>query len=56
MRIAAYMCSTVMRYLDCIIQWADNLFMREDRESINQAAQPYAAAEILKAGAASRRM
>jgi hypothetical protein len=48
LRITAYMQTTVRNYLDCLIQEADMLFMRDARESITEAAQLYLlAAEIL---------
>lgn len=48
MRISAYMKNVVMKYLDNIIRWADNLFMRDTLEAINEAANLYIlAAKIL---------
>lgn len=48
LRITAYMRSTVMRYLDCIIGRADNLFASGTRENVNEAAGLYLlASEIL---------
>ncbi|MEW6731025.1 MAG: neuraminidase-like domain-containing protein [Acidobacteriota bacterium] len=48
LRIAAYMKTTVMKYLDCLIAEADMLFTMDLRETINEATQLYLlAAEIL---------
>lgn len=41
MRIAAYMKSVVMKYLDNLIAWGDQLFRRDTIESINEASQVY---------------
>ena len=41
LRIAAYMKTTVMKYLDCLIAEADMLFTMDIRETINEAAQLY---------------
>jgi hypothetical protein len=47
-RIAAYQKFVVMKYLDNLIAWADQLFRRDSFESINQATQLYVlAADIL---------
>ena len=40
-RITAYQKNVVMKYLDNIIAWADQLFMRDTIESINEASQLY---------------
>ncbi|MBE9128304.1 MULTISPECIES: neuraminidase-like domain-containing protein [unclassified Coleofasciculus] len=48
MRITAYQKAVVMKYLDNLIAWGDQLFRRDTIESINEAAQLYIlAAEIL---------
>lgn len=48
LRITAYQMNVVMRYLDNIIAWADQLFRRDTIESINEATQLYVlAVEIL---------
>ncbi len=48
LRITAYMQTTVMRYLDCLIQQGDVLFGRGTREDVNEANGLYQlAAEIL---------
>jgi hypothetical protein len=41
MRILAYMKNVLMKYLDNLIAWADNLFKRDTIESINEATQLY---------------
>ena len=47
-RIIAYMMTVVMKYLDNLIAWGDDLFRRDSIESINEATQLYLlAAEIL---------
>lgn len=40
-RILAYMKNVVMKYLDNLIAWADNLFSRDTIESINEATNLY---------------
>ena len=40
-RIVAYMRSTVMKYIDNIIDWGDHLFNKDTIESINEATQLY---------------
>ncbi|MEI6706022.1 MAG: neuraminidase-like domain-containing protein [Methylococcales bacterium] len=48
MRLIAYQKNTVMKYLDNLIAWADNLFRQDTLESINEATQLYIlAAELL---------
>ncbi len=48
MRTTAYQKMVVMKYLDNLIAWADQLFRRDTIESINEATQLYIlAAEIL---------
>ncbi len=48
MRVLAYMKNVVMKYLDNLIAWADNLFRQDSMESINEATQLYIlAANIL---------
>ncbi|MBL0136040.1 MAG: hypothetical protein IPP79_19700 [Chitinophagaceae bacterium] len=48
MRISAYMRNVVMKYLDNIIAWGDNLFRRDTIEAINEATNLYImAAKIL---------
>ncbi|MEZ4773647.1 MAG: neuraminidase-like domain-containing protein [Bacteroidia bacterium] len=50
MRISAYMKFTLMRYLDLLIVWGDQLFRRDTIESINEATHLYIlAANILGA-------
>jgi peptidoglycan hydrolase-like protein with peptidoglycan-binding domain len=47
-RIVAYQKATVMKYIDNLIAWADQLFSRDSIESINEATQLYVlAAQIL---------
>ncbi|MNU14855.1 hypothetical protein D3C71_29750 [compost metagenome] len=41
MRVLAYMKNVLMKYLDNLIAWADNLFKRDTIESINEATQLY---------------
>ncbi len=48
MRVVAYMKAVVMRYIDNLIEWGDQLFRRDTIESINEATQLYIlAAQIL---------
>ena len=48
MRTAAYQKTVVMKYIDNLIAWGDQLFRRDTIESINEATQLYIlAAEIL---------
>ena len=48
LRVVSYMKMVVMKYLDNLIAWADNLFQRDTIESINEATQLYVlAAQIL---------
>jgi hypothetical protein len=48
MRIMAYQKTVVMKYIDNLIVWGDQLFRRDTIESINEATQLYIlAAEIL---------
>ena len=48
MRVVAYMKAVVMRYIDNLIAWGDQLFRRDTLESINEATQLYIlAAQIL---------
>ncbi|HTN45665.1 MAG TPA: neuraminidase-like domain-containing protein [Flavipsychrobacter sp.] len=48
MRIMAYMKNVVMKYIDNLIAWGDQLFRRDTIESINEATQLYIlAANIL---------
>lgn len=47
-RTVAYQKAAVMKYLDNLIAWGDNLFRQDSMESINEATQLYVlAAEIL---------
>jgi hypothetical protein len=47
-RIVAYQWAVVMKYLDNLIAWGDQLFRRDTIESLNEATQLYVlAAEIL---------
>jgi hypothetical protein len=47
-RTSAYAKTVVMKYLDNLIAWGDQLFRRDTMESLNEAAQLYVlAAEIL---------
>lgn len=41
LRTVAYMKSIVMKYVDNLIQWGDNLFRRDTIESLNEATQLY---------------
>ncbi|MBO9700909.1 MAG: hypothetical protein J7604_11920 [Sporocytophaga sp.] len=41
MRLSAYMKNVVMKYLDNLIAWADNLFNRDTIEAINEATNLY---------------
>ena len=48
LRLVTYMKAVVMRYIDNLIAWADQLFRRDSIESINEATQLYIlAAQIL---------
>lgn len=48
MRISAYMKNVVMKYLDNLVAWGDNLFRRDSIEAINEATNLYIlAAKIL---------
>jgi len=48
MRILAYMKNVLMKYLDNLIAWGDQLFRRDTIESVNEATQLYVlAANIL---------
>jgi hypothetical protein len=48
LRIVTYMKAVVMRYIDNLIAWGDQLFRRDTIESINEATQLYVlAGEIL---------
>ena len=47
-RTVAYQKAVVMKYMDNLLSWADNLFGQDSMESINEATQLYVlAAEIL---------
>lgn len=47
-RMVAYQKTTVMKYIDNLIAWGDQLFRQDTMESVNEAAQLYVqAAEIL---------
>lgn len=47
-RTVTYQKTTVMKYLDNLIAWGDNLFRQDSMESINEATQLYVlAAELL---------
>lgn len=46
-RTVAYQKSTVMKYLDNLIAWADNLFRTDTRENITSAAQLYMLAAVI---------
>ena len=46
-RTVAYQKSTVMKYLDNLIAWGDNLFRTDTRENITAAAQLYALAAVI---------
>ncbi|MCW3071977.1 MAG: hypothetical protein JWO44_1867 [Bacteroidetes bacterium] len=41
MRISAYMKNIVMKYIDNLIEWGDNLFRRDTIEAINEATNLY---------------
>jgi peptidoglycan hydrolase-like protein with peptidoglycan-binding domain len=48
LRLTAFQKSVVMKYLDCLIAWGDQLFRRDTIESINEATQLYIlAADLL---------
>ena len=48
LRLTAYQKAVVMKYLDNLIEWGDQLFRRDTMESINEASQLYVlAAQIL---------
>lgn len=47
LRTTAFQKATVMKYLDNLIAWADNLFRQNTRETINEATQLYVLAEQL---------
>ncbi len=47
MRVLAYMKNVLMKYLDNLIAWADQLFRRDTIESINEATQLYILANNL---------
>jgi Tc toxin complex TcA C-terminal TcB-binding domain/Neuraminidase-like domain/Salmonella virulence plasmid 28.1kDa A protein len=48
MRLRSYMYVIIMKYLDNLLDWADQLFRRDTMESINEATQLYIlAAQIL---------
>ncbi len=48
MRLSAYQRAVFMQYLDLLIEWADERFQRNDRESIQEAVQLYVlAAQLL---------
>ncbi|GAA3249872.1 neuraminidase-like domain-containing protein [Dactylosporangium siamense] len=41
LRISAYAKSVVMRYVDNLLEWADDLFTRDTRESVDEATNLY---------------
>src|SRR5262249_24835595 len=45
MRLRSYMYAVVMKYLDNLIDWADQLFRRDTMESLNEATQLYVLAD-----------
>ncbi len=47
LRTSAFQKTAVMKYLDNLIAWGDNLFTQDTRESINEATQLYLLAEQL---------
>ena len=48
LRLTAYQKAVVMRYIDNLIEWGDQLFRRDTLESINEATQLYVlAAQLL---------
>ena len=47
LRISAYAKTTVLKYVDNLIQWADSLFTLDTRESITQATNLYVLARDL---------
>ena len=47
LRTTAFQKATVMKYLDNLIAWADNLFRQDTRETINEATQLYILADQL---------
>ncbi|MEK7394579.1 MAG: neuraminidase-like domain-containing protein, partial [Fibrobacterota bacterium] len=47
LRMSAYQKSVFMKYLDNLIEWADQLFATDTRESVNEATQLYILADDL---------
>jgi len=47
MRITAYQKTVVMKYIDNLIAWGDQLFRQDTIESINQATQLYVLAHLM---------
>jgi len=47
LRISSYQKSVVMKYIDTLVAWADDLFARDTMESINEATQLYVMAANL---------
>ena len=45
LRLVAYQKAVVMKYLDNLIAWGDNLYAQNTRESINEATQLYVLAQ-----------
>ena len=50
-RTVAYQKTVVMKYLDNLIAWGDNLFRQDSMESINEATQYYLLAAEFRAEA-----
>lgn len=47
MRISSYQKAVVMKYIDTLVAWGDDLFARDTMESINEATQLYVMAASL---------
>jgi len=54
LRLGAYQKAVFMKYLDNLIEWADQLFTTDTRESINEATQIYVLAKDLLGPAPDR--
>jgi hypothetical protein len=54
LRLGAYQKTVFMKYLENLVEWADQLFMSDSRESINEATQLYVLAKDLLGPAPER--
>lgn len=54
LRLGAYQKAVFMKYLDNLVEWADQLFLTNTRESINEATQIYVLAKDLLGPAPDR--